>query len=185
MATSKPPEHLRAIAAQHDVTPDALQAAVNEEFARRAAERKQRREERLAERAPGPNDRYHAIRSGAYKPQRKPRSSPDDRQYVAGALRKWRRVHGLSQRQAQLRIGLSASAQTWHMYETGISCPPYRTLLKIIAATGLGHEDPDALRRRADLELDMLATDTRERLAAQRRDRRERRDELDAAAIRE
>ena len=180
MASGISPAKVAAIAARHGTDPVALAAAMNEEFARRSAERRARREERLANPAPSPANRYRAIRNGSYTPQRRPRSSGEDRQFVGGALRHWRTVHGLSQRQAQQRIGYAASAQTWHMWETNISAPPYRALLKIISATGLGHVDDT--RRDADLELDALATKTRERLRARRLEReRERNARADAA----
>lgn len=177
-------DRLAALAAKHDVPVAALQAALNEEMAVRGEERKQRREARLEHTAPAPNDRYRLIRNGEYMPQKRPRSDPSDRLLVGGALRAWRLALGLSQRQAQLRIGYSASSQTWHNWEAGIVCPPYRALLLILAASGFGHVADQVRQADADLELDMLATDTRDRLLAERRDRARSRAERTAATIR-
>jgi hypothetical protein len=178
------PDQVKTLADKHGVDAQALAAAVNEHFAERAEERKRHREERLASRAPATTSgRYSAIRQKTYTPKRRPRSSGEDRQYVAGALLHWRTVHKLTQRQAQVRIGLKMTSQTWHMYESNVSCPPYRTLLMIIAATGLGHIADDGHRSAGD-ELDALAADTRARLEALRLERAERREQRTAAAIR-
>lgn len=178
-------DRVQTLAAQHGVTPEALQAALNDEMAARAAERKQRREARLATQAPSPNDRYRMIRSGEYKPTRRPRSHPSDRLLVGGALRAWRLALGLNQRQAQVRIGYSYSSQTWHMWEAGITCPPYRALLLILAASGFGHVANEVRQADANLELDMLATDSRERLQALRAQRAAAREASTTAAIRD
>lgn len=177
-------DRLAALAAKHDVPVEALKAALSDEMAARADERKQRRDERLATHAPGPNDRYRLIRNGDYTPQRRPRSHPSDRALVGGALRAWRTALGLTQRQAQQRIGYSASSMTWHNWENGITCPPFRALLLILAASGFGHVADDVRQADADLELDMLAVDTRDRLLAERQQRAAARAARTAEAIR-
>ena len=155
-------DSLRAIAAAHSVSVEALAAAVDAEEARRAAERKQRRVRAV------PANRYSAIRDGSYTPQRRPWANGQDRAYVGAALRRWRLVHGLSQRQAQARIGYAVSSQTWHMWETNVAAPPYRALLLIIAATGFGHVADDLRRPTTDTELERMASDHRELLRARR-----------------
>lgn len=89
---------------------------------------------------------YREIVSGIHVRQHAPRSSVEDRRFVPGALRHWRRVHGLSTQEAQARIGYSTRSCSWRHWEEGARCPPYETLLRIIAATGLGYwvdEDGD------------------------------------------
>lgn len=164
-------ESVRRLAEKHGVSEEALQAAVNEEFARRGEERKRRREERLAIQTP--NGRRHAAATdGIYRPHRSPVSVPDDRLYVAGAVRHWRTVHGLSARQAQARIGLAMASGTWRTWETSFAAPPYRTLLKILAATGLGYWVDQEQRANGDPTLEFEALRARER--QDRQARRER-----------
>ncbi len=48
-------------------------------------------------------------------------------------------MHGLSPGKALARIGYAKRSQSWSNWESGYTAPPYETLLRIIAATGLGH----------------------------------------------
>jgi transcriptional regulator with XRE-family HTH domain len=82
-----------------------------------------------------PLDRIEASARATPRPQ----ASVDDRQFVPGALAHWRRVHGLSQREAQTRVGYSSESNTWARWEAGTMAPPYRVLLRVLAATGLGY----------------------------------------------
>lgn len=97
--------------------------------------------------------RFAAVMRGTYKRTSKPVASADDRRFVPGVLRHWRRVHGLSTREAQARIGYSTRSSSWRHWESGFVVPPYRALLKIIASTGLGYwVDHD---HRAGLDADL------------------------------
>jgi hypothetical protein len=65
-------------------------------------------------------------------------------------------VHGLSDIEAQVRLGYSPKSSTWRDWEAGRSAPSYDTLLDIVASTGmLGEGDrrvleaPPELRREA------------------------------------
>ena len=74
------------------------------------------------------------------RPPRKrsrPQASARDRQWVPGALRQWRMVHGLNPTEAQVRIGYSARTSAWRDWEAGRYAPSYDVLLKIITATGM------------------------------------------------
>lgn len=138
MATKHTPEALDQVIAA--IPPDLMEAIVGRHLSRK-------REERIEKKAKMPKQpetgRYKAIASGKYRRKTRPTAKPEDRQYVAGALRHWRRVHGLSYREAQARIGYSPRSCSWRHWEDGFVTPPYQTLLRIIAATGLGYwQDP-------------------------------------------
>jgi DNA-binding transcriptional regulator YiaG len=66
-----------------------------------------------------------------------PRVTAEDAAWVPPALKHYRAVHHLTQKQASIRIGYSAEANPWKDWEQGRSLPPYQTLLAIIAATGM------------------------------------------------
>src|SRR4051812_12015745 len=89
-----------------------LDAIVNTEINRRHPAREKANEERRAGRRaanPQPNAGLFArVPAGRYQRPYRPPTSPDDRRYVPAALKHWRTVHGLSQAQAQARIGYSA-----------------------------------------------------------------------------
>jgi hypothetical protein len=140
-------EQLQAV---RDTLPeDLLDAVVAREIRAGARERKSAARER------------HKLRKSgaALTRSRRPEALLDDRRLAPGVLKHWRRVHGLTQRQAQERIGYSATGHTWARWESGLTCPPFRALLKIIAATGLGFwTDPDnSLGVDGDLRLEMEA----------------------------
>ena len=99
-----------------------------------------------------------------------PRSSRSDRDYIPAALRNWRSAHGLSQRQAQARIGMSSKTNSWGLWESGATAPTYKNLLKIIAATGLGHWLDEERRNDMDATIRFEAD-----VKAEKKARRERR----------
>lgn len=103
-------------------------------------------------------------------PTSRPQALADDRRFVPGALYHWRRIHGLSQREAQARLGYSLESNTWALWESGRSAPPYKTLLRIISATGLGYWVDTEGRAQMDPE-EVLEADRRtvEELRAKRR----------------
>jgi DNA-binding transcriptional regulator YiaG len=70
---------------------------------------------------------------------KRPVAKYEDRRYIPAALRQWRRVHGLSASEAQARIGYSEKGNMWRLWEMGRYAPPYEALLRILAATGIGH----------------------------------------------
>jgi hypothetical protein len=171
LATTLPPELAT-------VDPAVLDAFVDGELDRRrqaaAAARAERKDER-AEHTPAPTrGRYRAITSGKHKARLKPRATVEDRRWVPGVLRHWRRVHDLSPAQALARIGYSSKSSTWRHWEAGFVAPPYEALLLIIAATGLGHWIDQ--ERRAEIPPQMLLEYTAaQHKAALRRARRRRR----------
>lgn len=116
--------------------------------------------------------RFSEINNGTYKRQSRPVASADDRRFVPGVLRHWRRVHGLNPREAQARIGYSARSSSWRHWESGFAAPPYRALLKIIASTGLGywvdHDHRAGLDADLRLEADAAAMAERKRLRQER-----------------
>jgi transcriptional regulator with XRE-family HTH domain len=161
-----------------EVDPQVLAAAVQLEIMdRREAARNRRVENKdakgRANRQPR-RGRFKAISSGRYARRSKPQSSVDDRRFVPGALRHWRQIHGLSLSEAQHRIGYSSKSTAWTHWENGYSAPPYRTLLYIIIATGLGHAiDEDPRRREMDPSL-LLDYGRQKHLERQREQRRRR-----------
>lgn len=82
--------------------------------------------------------------------RRKPMSRPEDRQYVANSIRHWRKTHDLTVEQASARIGYGITGNAWRTWEKGTAAPPYETLLRIIAATGLGYWVDHDRRRDVD-----------------------------------
>jgi transcriptional regulator with XRE-family HTH domain len=106
------------------------------------------------------------------KGRKAPRSSRSDRDYIPAALRNWRKAHGLSQKQAQARIGMSSKTNSWGLWESGLTAPTYKNLLKIIATTGLGHWLDEERRRDMDPTIRFEADVVAERKA--RRDKRKR-----------
>jgi hypothetical protein len=70
---------------------------------------------------------------------RRPITRRDDRRHIPAVLKQWRRVHGLTQHEAQVRVGYSDKSNMWALWESGRFAPPYEALLRIIAATGIGH----------------------------------------------
>jgi hypothetical protein len=97
-----------------------------------------------------------------------PASKAADRQYVPATLKHWRNIHGLTQKQATARIGLSLRSNAWSLWESGQRAPTYENLLKIIAASGLGHW-VDAAR---DLDVDpTLRLDVLKAREQQRKDK--------------
>lgn len=108
---------------------------------------------------------YKEVVSGAWVRKKAPQSSVEDRRYVPGALRHWRKVHGLSIRDAQGRIGYSQRSCSWRHWEEGARCPSYETLLRIIAATGLGYwvDEEGNGEVDPDLRLDILRSAEAER----------------------
>lgn len=143
MADSYSPEQLKMI--RDAIPPAALEAILERELEeRRAIRQEDRRERQMEERAgrtsPQPKvGRHAAVLSGAHKRWKRPKADPDDRRYVPGVLKHFRRVHGLTQREAGARIGYSPKSSNWRNWESGFSAPPYRTLLKIIGSVGLGY----------------------------------------------
>lgn len=85
-----------------------------------------------------PSLSYRSMAEGKSR-VRAPKAHARDRRYVPGALRHWRRVHGISMRDAQARIGYSTTSTAWSHWENEFAAPSYETLLRIIAATGLGY----------------------------------------------
>ena len=156
---------------------------LNAEFARRSLERKERREQRRG--APQPTSGlYAALQAGETRRKRAPRGGPrgraksmlEDRELVPAAMRHWRKVHGLSIRQAQARIGYSVNSCSWRHWEDGHVAPPYRTLLLIIAATGLGYWiDEGPTLGDPGLDLEAAAAQHRSQLDQRRTDRLARR----------
>jgi hypothetical protein len=142
-----------------EIDPELLDAAI-------ALELRDRRERAIAatrgERVDKPErkqqptrGRFRAVTSGSHKRSLRPQSKVEDRKYVAGALRHWRLIHDLAPAQAQARIGYSPRSTSWSHWESGYVVPPYETLLRIIAATGLGLA-ADLDDRRRDIEPSML-----------------------------
>jgi transcriptional regulator with XRE-family HTH domain len=117
--------------------------------------------------------RYKAITTGAYRRRVRPQASADDRRYVPGALRHWRIVHGLSLRAAQARIGYSQTSCSWSHWESGTIAPPYATLLRILAASGMRYTGESDNRQSLDPNLRLDAD--RAQWAAGQRARRARR----------
>jgi transcriptional regulator with XRE-family HTH domain len=115
------------------------------------------------------------VSTGAYKRKLRPRTSVEDRLYAPAALEHWRKVHGLSQREAQARIGYSERSCSWAHWESGFVIPPYGTLLRIMAATGLGYWVDSENRAGGDPALRLDAD--RAQWAANMRRRRRLRDE--------
>jgi transcriptional regulator with XRE-family HTH domain len=109
------------------------------------------------------------IISGKRKRHQAPKSSADDRRFVPAALLHWRTVHGLTQQEAQLRIGYSEFSTAWSAWERGWTAPSFEVLLRIIAATGLGHWVED---QHADID-PSLRLEAMERTEAERKKRRE------------
>ena len=165
---------------RNQIPPDVLAAAVElelREIKERANTRSQeRKEKRQASRTPQPtHNRYRAISSGTYKRMSRPVAKVEDRQYVPGALAHWRRVHGLSQADALVRIGYSPNSSTWRQWEDGVNAPPYRALLTIIAFTGLGYWTEHGMPTDGllgDSRLAALNTNHRMQRAHRRRGRR-------------
>jgi hypothetical protein len=159
-----------------DVPAHVREQIIKEELARRSRENRARRMQQKARTHPD-TGKWVAVQSGRHKRlQRPPGPSGlthvDDRQYVPGVLRHFRRVHGLSQIQAQVRIGYSATSSSWRNWESGFVVPPYRVLLAIIASTGLGYlEQTSDPRGVADVEGNRLLEATK---SADDRDRRRR-----------
>jgi len=124
-----------------DIPPALLEEAVS----RRLREiRDSKREERMRAMGrfgdPQPEtSAFKAISEGRYRRKMRPKIMLEDRGFVPAALRHWRQVHNLTARQAQARIGYSPRSCSWSHWESGFVAPPYRTLLAIIAATGLGY----------------------------------------------
>ena len=177
---------VQAIAEAHGVSAEALADAVTAEFERRAAKRAEHREQRLARSREDPSPtrgKYAKLRSGAYRPRQRPQSDVSDREFVPAALRHWRQIHGLTTRQAQARIGYSAASCSWRHWEEGVYVPPYRTLLLIIAATGLGYW-VDQEQRHADPAVDLEArAASHSAVLHARRDRAGRRERARRAAV--
>lgn len=122
------------------------------------------------------------VASGVWKRRTAPKSTVEDRRYVPGALRHWRKVHGLSPGEALARIGYAKRSRTWANWEVGRSAPPYETLLRIIAATGLGHwvDEEGNADVDPDIRLDVLR-DAQSRRNRKRRERIEKRNAAQAA----
>lgn len=170
-------ELVDAVASEHGVPADVLNAAVSEVFQQRAEARRRRREAREASPAPA-TGRFAAITSGEYQPKNRPpggprgsaKSSPDDRLLVPAALEHWRQVNGgLSTRQAQARVGYSTRSCSWRHWESGVYAPPYRTLVLIIAATGVGHWVDHALPAHGSPLDDLEAANAQSRARRARR----------------
>ena len=154
--------------------PEAIRKAVVAQYFDELRARK--RAERMAKAAKPrqpKKGRYKAIASGSYRRKLRPQFSVEDRDYVPGALKHWRTVHGLTQRQAQERIGYSVNAKSWGHWEQGFVAPPYRTLLAIIASTGLGYwTDRDNAAGLGSLRLDATRAKHSQVVARRRRRRR-------------
>ena len=134
------PERVKAV--REAIPEDVFEALIEREVAIRLEHAEAVRVEKAqAQRAKsrGRHPRYPEVLSGNYRRSRAPKSSVEDRRYVPGAIRHWRKVHGLSVRDAQARIGYSPTSTNWEHWERGFTCPPYEALLRIIAATGLGY----------------------------------------------
>lgn len=134
---------VQELADRHGVPADVLAAAVSEHFQRRADARREQHEERERRRrehpAPSSDGWYREVVEGRHRPRSRPESATEDREFVPGAVRHWRMVHGLTQAEALRRIGHSPRAGSWSAWEAGTKAPPYRVLLLMLAATGLGH----------------------------------------------
>ena len=157
-----------------ELDPELLEYAIGRDIARRQAIRanirrdskvKKAERRRARPKAPPVLNRYRKLRDGEQVAMKRPLAKVEDRVYVPAALRSWRLTHDLTPEQAQARIGLSPRSCSWRHYEDGYMAPPYLTLLRIIAVTGLGtnlervqvgQSSPDLLLERA--HADMLAT---------------------------
>jgi hypothetical protein len=173
------PEQLEAV--KRELPEDLFEALVNHELAIRRELKiaaRQEARDRARRMAPGRRNRYRAIVSGQARYRERPVATAEDRQYVPGALRHWRQVHGINTREAQTRIGYSPRSSSWRHWEDGFVAPPYQTLLRIIAATGLSlraaHDDL------ADVAPDLRLEATRTRHMETMRRRRARRKDADA-----
>lgn len=92
---------------------------------------------------------------------KRPVARAEDRRYVAGALRHWRKIHGLNRSEAASRIGYSPTSNVWQRWEQGATAPSYEALLRIISATGLGFLQ--GMDRRSELDPNVrLELDRRE-----------------------
>lgn len=111
---------------------------------------------------------YAAVVDGLTPRKKAPLSFPEDRKYIPGALRHWRKVHGLTMKQAQSKIGYSPNSSSWSHWEFGFDAPPYQTLLRIIAATGLGHWVDDT-EDDPNLRLDIMKAAHKEQLRRRRK----------------
>jgi len=144
------PPSTEALQAVRDaIPPDMLAALLDAEIKARNAdaqgERKQRRQ------------RDKAIAMGQGQRIQRPVASIEDRRLVPGALKHFRKVHGLTQRQACARIGYSARANTWAHWESGLYSPPYNILLRIIASAGMAPVDSALLGTDPNLRLEIAA----------------------------
>lgn len=160
-----------------EIPREVLEAAVAAELRQRRADAIRRRAERKARETRQPDTgRYAAVSSGQHRRRQRPVSSPEDRKWVPGVLRHWRDMHRLSQREAQARIGYSPTSNSWRNWESGFVVPSYSTLLRIIAATGLGYLQaaPDRTGS-ADVAPELLLEATHARHTREVRARRARR----------
>lgn len=152
---------------------DVLKAAVERELQERQVKRDAKSTARQRQGKLPTAGRYRSISSGAYKRRQRPVAKVEDRQYVPGALRHWRMVHGgVSMHEAQARIGYSPKSSTWQQWEDGIVAPPYLALLKILAATGLGYWTEHGLPQAGttgEVRLAALNTHFRDQRAARRK----------------
>lgn len=99
----------------------------------------------------------------------------EDRALIPVALKHWRAVHALNQEDAAARIGYSPASRMWGLYERGASAPPYRTLLLIIAATGMGRWEDEFQGLPPDLRLEAMRNRHRRSVLERRRGREQRR----------
>jgi transcriptional regulator with XRE-family HTH domain len=152
---------------------DLLEALIDDTLA-------MRREVRVAERTEAadeagetkpPAHTYREITSGVARRRNRPVAEVEDRAYVPGALRWWRQIHGLTPAEAGERVGYSPRSSVWRQWEAGFVVPPYRTLLLIIAASGM---DPRAAVRDPALGLDPAQRLDVFRAEAERRERERR-----------
>jgi DNA-binding transcriptional regulator YiaG len=175
MATRQPDDP------RSQVPADVLAAAVDRELVERreraVAKRQEKRDKRSTTRLPK-RGKYRAVSSGEHRRRSRPVAKVEDRQFVPGALRHFRMVHGLSMPEAQARIGYSPTSSTWRQWEDGVVAPPYLALLKIISVIGLGYWTEHGLPQEgttADARLALLNTQHRQLRAARRRRRAARR----------
>jgi hypothetical protein len=109
------------------------------------------------------DERRHLLLDGRTR-KRAPQSDPEDRLYVPAALTHFRRVHGLTCAEASERVGYAENGRSWQLWESGRVAPPYGTLLRIIAATGLGHwHDESHAALGPDIRLDAMRAQERQR----------------------
>lgn len=163
-----------------DIPKAVLEGEVERELLRRQNAIRSRQAQEAVDRAqeaaaPGTLPSARVLSETYRRSKKRPVSDASDRDLVGPVLRHWRTTHGLTLPQAQMRIGLAPSSQTWWRWETGRSAPSYRMLLRVLAVTGMRAFADDALvELPPELRMQAERAQARERMA-KRVSRRERR----------